>query len=303
MKVGETGFRIVGRALWLAAVVVGASGAVYVIVASAPGSRDSVPSFGAWVAGALHADLGQSDRYRIGADVVTLVGDAAVESFCVVGMALIISMAMGLAVAATWWSRGRPGLSRTTKVLTYVLSASPAFLLAYWVQFGVNASVYRMVRTELIDPPSWFPVPADEGGVSYVLAAAVLATGSGMLMEAARAIHAEVDRVLATDFILFARAGGRPLAPHLLPNLVAPMASLTLNRLTALFGGAVVIEVVFNIPGLGRLTWDAGLARDARLLLAAALVWAVLYGLARLLAVAVVPLFDPRVRAAAEGGA
>ena len=300
MRFGEVGFRVAGRALWLAAITVGATGVVYTIVSSAPGSQDAVPPFGTWITGALRADLGQSDRYRIGADVVTLVGRAAVESFYVVGMALVISMTMGLAVAATWWSRGRPALSTTTKILTYVLSASPAFLLAYWVQLGVNASVHRLVRGEVIDPPAWYPVPADEGGVGYVLAAAVLATGSGMLMEAARAIHGEVERVLATDFILFARAGGRPMAPHLLPNLLVPMASLTLNRLTALFGGAVVIEVVFNIPGLGRLTWDAGLARDAHLLLAAALVWAVLYGLARLLAATLVPMFDPRARAALE---
>lgn len=288
--------RIVGRALWLALVTAGATGAVYLILASAPGSENRIPSFGAWAAGVLRADLGESDHYRVGADVVTLVSHAAVESFRVVGLALLLSMTGGISIAATWWTRGRPALSTVTRVATYVLSASPAFLLAYWVQLSINASVHRLVREEIIPPPAWYPVPSDAGWPRYVLAAAVLATGSGMLMEAARSIHAEVERVLATDFVLFARASGRPLAAHLIPNLIAPMATLTLNRLTALFGGAVVIEVVFNVPGLGRLTWDAGLARDARLLLGAAVLWASLYGAARLIATAVLPLFDPRAR-------
>ena len=289
--------RIVGRAIWLMAVTFVATGVVYGVLASAPGSEASLPPFGAWLWGALRADLGISEHYRVGADVVGLVAEASMESFRVVGLALLMSMGMGLAVAATWWNRGRPTLSKTTRATTYLLSASPAFLLAYWAQLAVNASVHRMVRSGWIDPPRWFPVPSDEGSIRYILAALVLAIGSGMLMEAARSIHAEVERVLSTDFILFARASGRPLAAHLMPNLITPMASVMLNRLTALFGGAVVIEVVFNVPGLGRLTWDAGLARDARLLLAAAVVWALLYGVARLVAVAIPPLFDPRARA------
>lgn len=297
----ETSFRLVGRALWLVAVTVLASSVVYVIVARAPGSERNLPSFSSWATRVVGGDLGQSESYRVGADVTGLVGEAAAESIFVVGLALLMSMSLGAAVAATWHLRGRPAVARTSRGLTYLVSASPAFLLAYWVQLGVNASVQRLIRRGIIEPPIWYPVPSDEGWIRYALAAAVLAVGSGMLMESARSIHAEVERVLDMDFILFARAGGRPLAAHLIPNLISPLASLTLNRLTALFGGAVVIEVVFNVPGLGRLTWDAGLARDAPLLLAAALVWSILYGFARLFAAAVPPIFDPRARAAQEG--
>ncbi|MEM7679148.1 MAG: ABC transporter permease subunit, partial [Myxococcota bacterium] len=119
-------------------------------------------------------------------------------------------------------------------------------------------------------------------------------------MEAARGLSAELDRVASTDFILFARASGRPLWRHVIPNLVGPMASLTVNRLIAIFGGSVVVEVIFNVPGLGRLTWDAALMRDAPVLLGATAVWATVYALGRLLAEIVSVVADPRLRRGAD---
>lgn len=273
---------------------------VHRVLALAPGTREVLPELSAWFSGVLTGDLGESARYRIGASVTELLAQTAVESLIVVGLALVFSMLGASLLAWLWHARGFVRLGATSRGLTYVISASPAFLLAYWSQIGVNVSVASAVQAGWIDRPGWFPVPNEVGFVRYLLAALVLAIGSGMLMEAARSLSAEVERVLRADFVLFARAGGGPLYRHVLPNLLGPFASLTLNRLTALFGGAVVVEVVFNVPGLGRLTWDAALERDPAVLLGTTLLWALIYALSRLGSEVAATLADPRRRAVTE---
>lgn len=274
---------------------------VHRVLALAPGTQDVLPRLDAWAAGVLTGDLGESTRYRIGASVTELLADTASESLIVVGLALAFSLGGAGLLSWIWHARGFVRLGAASRGSTYVISASPAFLLAYWVQIGVNVSVAHAVEAGWMDRPSWFPVPNDVGFVRYLLAAGVLAIGSGMLMEAARSLSAEVDRVLRADFVLFARAGGEPLYRHVVPSLLGPVASLTLNRLTALFGGAVIVEVVFNVPGLGRLTWDAALERDPSLLLGTTLLWALIYALGRLASEVVSRVADPRQRYATEG--
>ena len=293
--------RAVRQALWLLLVVASACAVVHRVLAWAPGTQDVLPPLGAWMRDIASGELGESTRYRVGAGVGELLSTAALESLILVGLALVFSMIGAALLAWLWLARGLPRLGSASRGLTYVVSASPAFLLAYWAQIGVNVSVAHAVQAGYIERPQWFPVPNEVGLFRYALAASVLAVGSGMLMEAARSLSSEVERVLKADFVLFARAGGDPLIPHVVPSLVGPVASLTLNRLTALFGGAVVVEVIFNVPGVGRLTWDAALLRDPHLLLGATLAWALVYGVGRLLAEVVSDLADPRRRAGSEG--
>lgn len=295
---GGVGPRLLRHALWLLLVVGAACAVVHRVLALAPGTQDILPGFGTWVARVLQGDLGESLRYRVGASVSELLLDTASESIVVVGLALAFSLTGAGLLAWIWQARGFVKTGAVTKALTYVVSASPAFLLAYWVQIGVNVSVASAIKAGWIDPPSWFPVPNDVGMMRYILAAAVLAVGSGMLMEAARSLSGEVQRILRSDFVLFARAGGESLFRHIVPSLLGPLFSLTLTRMTALFGGAVIVEVIFNVPGLGRLTWDAALERDPALLLGATLLWALIYALSRIASEIASTLADPRKRAA-----
>ena len=291
--------RLAGFALWLLSVAGLASCAVYGVLAASPGAPDDLPGWAPWALGVLVGDLGVSSRYRVGASVSELVGAAAIESVLVVSLSLVFALAGATALAWLWSGRSRPVSAATTRAFTYLVSASPAFLLAYWSLIAVNGGIAGGVEAGWWGRPSWFPVPIASGIVRYLLASAVLAIGSGVLMEAARGLSAELDRILRADFVLFARAAGRPLWRHVVPNLVGPVATLAVNRLIAIFGGSVIVEVIFNVPGLGRLTWDAALERDAQVLLGATVVWAAVYALARLAAEVVVVVADPRARQSA----
>lgn len=290
--------RLARSVLWLVLVVGAACAVVHQVLAIAPGTQHTLPALSTWLGHALQGDLGESTKYRVGATVTELLWDTAGESLLVVGLSLLFSLVGASLLATLWQAKSLPRASAGSRGLTYVISASPAFLLAYWTQIGVNVGVAEAAKAGWMQHPDWFPVPNDVGLMRYVLAALVLAVGSGMLMEAARSLTAEVQRVLASDFVLFARAGGEPVFRHVAPSLMGPFFSLTLNRLTALFGGAVIVEVIFNVPGLGRLTWDAALERDPALLLGATLLWALIYALGRIGAQWASTLADPRKRGA-----
>ena len=296
--------RLLGQATWLVMVVAGGCAAVFAVLSAAPGSADDVAGaeglalgFGPWLKGVLQGDLGVSVTYRVGAPVAELIGQAGWESVKIVGMALVLTMVGAVVLTWLWQGRSHPSIGTASRVFAYALSASPAFLLAYWLTNVTNVSVATATSSGWIARPDWFPVP-DSGDIRYFYSALTLAVGSGMLIEAARGLSAEVERIMDSEFVLFARASGRPMWLHMGPSLVGPITTAMVNRLTALFGGAVVIETVFNIGGLGRLTWEAALRRDSAVLLGTSLVWAVAYAVCRLGSEAIAVMVDPRRRTA-----
>ena len=103
---------------------------------------------------------------------------------------------------------------------------------------------------------------------------ATLALGS--FMGTARYLRASLDEVLGQDYILAARARGLPerrvLLGHALRNALLPVITLVGLSLPFLLGGAVVVEVVFGWPGMGRVTVEAIWARDYPVIMATTLV-------------------------------
>jgi peptide/nickel transport system permease protein len=83
---------------------------------------------------------------------------------------------------------------------------------------------------------------------------------------------------------------------HALPNAFAPVLTVLGLMLGSLLGGAVVIETVFTLPGLGRFLVDGIYARDYPVVQGTLLLVAAIYVLTNLLVDLLYPLFDPRVR-------
>jgi ABC-type dipeptide/oligopeptide/nickel transport system permease component len=251
-------------------------------------------SFLDWLLRAVSGDLGASACFRQGQPVDSLLLPAALQSAAIVGMALVMVMICSSALALLWSSprfRLLRGLSRTG---TYLLSAMPVFLLAFWSIHLVNSATAKVIDAELIQSPGWFPLPIDRGSMRFLLAAFTLAIGGGSLMDGARAITAEIERMAKAEFIIFSRAAGHAMWKHVAPSLIAPLSAVTINRLLALFGGAVVVEMLFGIQGLGYLTWAAALSRDVALLVGACGMWALAFALVRVLGETVSLLAHPK---------
>ena len=109
-----------------------------------------------------------------------------------------------------------------------------------------------------------------------------------------------MSQALTEDYVRTARAKGLPerrvLIRHALANAAVPIVTVIGIGLAMLMGGVVVTESVFAIPGLGRLTVDAVLARDFPTIHGVVLLFSVAYVLINLLIDLSYPLFDPRIR-------
>jgi peptide/nickel transport system permease protein len=116
----------------------------------------------------------------------------------------------------------------------------------------------------------------------------------------ARMTRTSVLEVLNEDYVRTARAKGLPnlkvLVFHALRNAAVPIVTVIGISIATLLGGVVVTESVFNIPGLGRLTVDAVLARDYPTVQAVILLFSLAYVIINLVIDVLYTLLDPRIR-------
>ena len=127
-----------------------------------------------------------------------------------------------------------------------------------------------------------------------------IALGTIPLAIIMRITRASVVDVLNEDYVRTARAKGLPelkvVLGHALRNAAVPIVTVIGVGIALLIGGVVVTETVFNIPGLGRLTVDAVLARDYPTVQAVIMLFSVAYVLVNLVIDLLYTVLDPRIR-------
>jgi ABC-type dipeptide/oligopeptide/nickel transport system permease component len=227
-------------------------------------------ALGGWLLGMLGGDLGASSEVRIGASVSSLLFTAGLRSAGLVVKALALSLAVtlgltGLAVA----------LPRTRSLVGLVVSlvaAFPVFLLGFWLMEALNASEH-VCRTQPWSCADWYPLPARPGPTREWVAAIALALGGSAVREGTSGLRETVERVLRSPHVHFSRALGLPVGGQVIRSLLGAFAGLVTTTAAQLWGMVLVAELVFQIGGLGRLTWQAALTRDIPLLGGAVLVW------------------------------
>lgn len=258
---------------------------------------------GYW-AGMAQGDLGTSVRHN--RPVTDVLLERLPWTLLLVGTATVLAAVVAtLAGAAAAWRRGeRRDVGLVAGLLT--LDAMPGF----WIGMVLVA----VFAVEL----GWFPsfgavaVGSTATGIGYALEVAhrmvlpvttlVLATLGGTFLLARGAMLSVLDE----PYVLMAEAkGARPrrvLYRHALRNALLPVSTTVALNVAVMLSGAVVIETVFAYPGLGQLIYDATIARDYPLLRGAFLLVTVGVIVANLVADAIYPLLDPRVRRPAERG-
>lgn len=241
-----------------------------------------------FMADAARGDLGESLTYRPGASVAGLVWTGVRTSAPILVGALVASMGLGIAGA---WGRQRAG-----RRLIQALSVAPVFLLASAAVEWINETTFGLIQAGTIARPDWFALPIGDSALKWALAVGILAVGSSALTEVHAGSRAELRRILDSGYIDAARARGARLWPHVLSNLIPPMASLAARRTALFLGGLVVIEKVLQLQGAGAMLWQACRMRDYPLVLGLTLVAAAVVCAARLTADLVRVAVDPRLR-------
>lgn len=248
--------------------------------------------FMSWVGRLLQGDLGVS--LISNTPVATMVADRVAPTLSIAVLTIIMSVALAvpMGVLAAWKHRSAADYAvMTFSVLGFsvpVFVIGYLFILIFSLQLG------------------WFPVqgytPMSAGLGGFLsnafLPALTLSTIYVALI--ARMTRANMLEVLGEDYIRTARAKGAPertvLFRHALKNAAVPILTVIGTGFALLIGGVVVTETVFNIPGVGRLTVDAILARDYPVIQAMILLTSLLYVLVNLLIDLSYSLFDPRIR-------
>ena len=259
------------------------------------GLNDPLPvQYLKWLGQLLHGNLGTS--YFYGEPVFALILENLPRTLAVLGIAIAISHL--LAVALGTWQGYRAGSS-----LDHLLTALSYFFYSMPI-FWLGMILIRVFALDL----GWFPAggiasPTDtltgfpEWAVHVVLPVAtiVVATVAGW----SRYMRSAMLETLAEDYIRTARAKGLPEAvvvlKHALRNSLLPLITLLGFSLPNLFSGALLVETIFNYPGLGLLFYNAALQRDYPVVLGGVLMIGVLTVLGNLLADILYALVDPRI--------
>ena len=254
--------------------------------------RPIVVQFGIWIGNMLTGDFGESFYYKT--EVATLIGQRLEPTLSLATLTILIAVlvAVPLGVLAAWRFGG--WFDRALMGFSVLGFSIPVFVLAYLLIWTVSLKL------------GWLPVQGYRriaDGVGPYLQHLILPSITLSVIYIAliaRVTRASVLEALGEDYIRTARAKGLPearvLVRHALANAAVPIVTVIGIGVALLIGGVVVTESVYAIPGLGRLTVDAVLARDFPTIQGVILFFSFVYVLVNLLVDLSYVFFDPRIR-------
>lgn len=255
-----------------------------------------------WLGAFLTGDFGFSlSRLR---PVGEVLADALPNTLWLGGVSLLVTFVVGCGVGVVQAVRQ---YGRTDHILTFLalfLYSIPTFwlgvMLIMWVSsdawpVGARLPISGMQSLDYASLDFWGRV-ADR---ARHLVLPTITLGLGSAAAVARYMRGSMLETLNEDYIRTARAKGlsepRVVLGHAVRNALLPIISLLGLFLPVLFGGAVVVEYIFSWPGMGRLMYDAILARDYPLVMAASFLFATLVIVANLVADLLYAVADPRI--------
>jgi peptide/nickel transport system permease protein len=254
--------------------------------------RPIVVRYLSWAGGFVTGDWGESALLKV--PVRPLVMDAFWHSLLLAGFALVLIVPTSIALGVFAGLRRDSVLDRTITVSSLSMTVIPEF---------VSGVVLLYVFAVWL---KWLPVSAlpPDGAPFYErLYYLILPAIPLMFLELgyiARMARVGTVQVLSMPYVRTAVLKGVPRSRvvfgHVLRNAMVPTVTVIGSQVGWLLGGLVVVEKLFNYPGIGRLMVEAALAHDIPLLEASVLLVAVVYMLANLIADIVVALLNPRIR-------
>jgi peptide/nickel transport system permease protein len=244
-----------------------------------------------WVSRFVRGDWGQS--YLLNEDVRPLVLDRLVDSFILGLFAFVLIVPLSIALGVYAALRNGRWQDRVLTVGGLSMLALPEFVV------GVVVIVLFAIQLE------WFPVASDVPKANPVDVVRQLLLPSLPLMFVlfgyiSRMARAGTLEVLDANYTRTATLKGLPrrrvIVQHVLPNAMLPTVTVVSVQIGYLVGGLVVIETLFNYPGIGKLSLDAATGHDLPVLEACVLVTALLFTLSNLVADVLYATLNPRVR-------
>ena len=248
-----------------------------------------------WLVNMLRGDWGFSFVSRI--DVDTLIKQRLPVTIAVLGMSQLLALLVALPVGVLAAVKPYSWFDRIASTLAFIGFSLPTFftgvlfILFFSIYLGWLPFVYRAEISET--GWQWWWVHFKQS-IMPITVLGLFQAASWM-----RYVRSAVLDVVRLDYVTTARSKGLPertvIGKHVVRNALIPVVTLVGLQLPAVFGGAIVTEQIFRIPGIGSLLIDAILRNDSPVVMAVAFVLSALVILFNLVTDIVYGWLDPRI--------
>ena len=248
-----------------------------------------------WLVAMLHGDWGFSFASRINVD--TLILQRIPTTLYVVGTAQLLALAVALPIGVYAAMRPYSIFDQLANTFAFIGFSLPTFFtgLLLILIFSVNLGWLPFVYRADINASGW------QWYWEYIKQAIMPVAVLGLFQAASytRYVRSAVLDVIKLDYVTTARAKGigerKVIVRHVVRNALIPVVTLVALQMPTVFGGAIITEQIFRIPGIGSLLISAILANDTPVIMAVTFVFACLVVLFNLLADIIYGWLDPRI--------
>ena len=236
-----------------------------------------------WLKGVVRGDFGYS--YIQQQPVAALIAQNLPWTVELAGSGLLISLVGGIVLGAVAAIRRNTAVDSAAMGVAMTLVALPSFWLGLVLILAFGVAL------------PWFPVVGGSSLRGLVLPAFTL--GLGVLGITGRFVRSSLVEAMHSPHVAAARAKGLSqravFVKHIARNALLPVLTVIGFQVGSLLSGAVLVEVVFSRPGIGRLLVESVLSKDYPTVQAIVLIIAGFYGVTNLIVDLLYPLLDPRV--------
>lgn len=254
--------------------------------------KPPVEQYFSWMGGVVTGNLGLSVRH--GQPVLNLILSRFPVTLELAVMALAIALLIGLPIGILSAIRHNSAIDLFGRLLALVGLATPNFLLG-----SLIIVVLSVVFKILPNSGDFTPLHVDPGKNLSQLIFPAFTLGFSFSASVMRTTRSAMLEVLGQDYIRTARgkglAGGVIVRRHALRNALIPVITIIGVELGYLLGGAVIIEEIFSLPGIGRLVYNAISQRDYALVQGVALFIAFNFVVINLITDLLYAAADPRI--------
>ena len=259
-------------------------------------NRSVFSQYFSWLGGVIHGNFGTSAATQ--APVSHLISSRILNTAFLVRVSALIAIPLSIGLGVLMAVRRDKPTDHIISITTLALAALPEFVIGIGLVLLFATNVSHIFPAVSIIPPgehAW-NVPK-----VVVLPAATLIIAVTPYIS--RIMRASMVEVLESDYVTMARLKGLPnrtvIWRHAVPNAIVPAIQVSALQLAYMAGGVVLVEVVFNFPGIGSALVDAVGNRDIPEVQALAIIIAAVYVVVNLIADVLTILVTPRLRTAA----
>jgi oligopeptide transport system permease protein len=240
--------------------------------------------YGKYLIKLVHLDLGTDFHQRAVKDIIL---DRLPVTVRLTVVAVLFETVIGLAAGVLAGIRRNSFFDNLVLISTTLVISIPILVLGFLAQFVLGLKL------------GWFPIAGiSQGWYSYLLPGLVLASAS--LAYVARLTRTSIAENMNADYVRTAKAKGLPhrtvILRHTLRNSLIPVVTFIGADVGALLGGAIVTEAVFNLPGIGRATFDAVRGQEGAVVVGIVTLMVFFFIFFNLIVDVLYAVLDPRIR-------